>query len=155
MMILNKVDLAGAEQVKKAQAWTHDHFTRLRIVETSYCDAQLEILLAVGRFDPTRTVLDRQALEYAGGAEANCGGTSIEPKGSSTFRTRRTGEQCFVVGKRVDITLEMSGTDASDTDCGHRRGRQYRYEADGRDFHLLHLGGCRKHIRMIKAHSVH
>src|SRR5208282_4305984 len=55
MMILNKVDLAGAEQVKKVRAWIDDHFTRLRMVETSYCDVPPEIVLSVGRFDPART----------------------------------------------------------------------------------------------------
>lgn len=32
MMILNKADLAGPEQVKKARAWIDEHFSRLRIV---------------------------------------------------------------------------------------------------------------------------
>jgi G3E family GTPase len=72
MMILNKVDLAGAEQVKKVRAWIDGHFSRLRIVETSYCDVPLEILLSVGRFDPTQTGLDRQVLEHAGCTDANC-----------------------------------------------------------------------------------
>jgi G3E family GTPase len=72
MMILNKVDLAGPEQVKKVRAWIDDHFSRLRIVETSYCDVPLEILLSVGRFDPTLSGLDRQALEDAGCSDANC-----------------------------------------------------------------------------------
>src|SRR5271169_2841468 len=61
MMILNKVDLAGAAQVKKVRAWIDDHFSRLRIVETSYCDVPLEILLSVGRFDPLgRTLIDKR-----------------------------------------------------------------------------------------------
>jgi G3E family GTPase len=72
MMILNKADLAGEDRVKKVRAWIDDHFNRLRIVETSYCDVPLEILLSVGRFDPTRSGLDRQALEDAGRRDANC-----------------------------------------------------------------------------------
>ena len=71
-MIPNKADLAGAEQVKKARAWIDGHFSRLRIVETSYCDVPLEILLSVGRFDPTRSGLDRQAPEHASCSDANC-----------------------------------------------------------------------------------
>ncbi|MGA2254178.1 MAG: GTP-binding protein [Thermoguttaceae bacterium] len=55
MLILNKVDLAGPEQVAKVKAWLDDHFNRLRVVETNYCDVPNEILLGVGRFDPTRT----------------------------------------------------------------------------------------------------
>src|SRR5208337_3737886 len=55
MLILNKVDLAGPEQVGKVKAWLDKHFNNLRIVETNYCEVPNEILLGVGRFDPTRT----------------------------------------------------------------------------------------------------
>jgi G3E family GTPase len=55
------VDLAGAEQVKKVRAWLDDHFNRLRIVETNYCDVPYEILLGVGRFDPARARLNSHA----------------------------------------------------------------------------------------------
>jgi G3E family GTPase len=72
MMILNKTDLAGAEQVKKVRAWIDDHFSRLRIVETSYCNVPLQILLSVGRFDPTRSNLDLQALEHADCTDPIC-----------------------------------------------------------------------------------
>ncbi|MGA2786374.1 MAG: GTP-binding protein [Verrucomicrobiota bacterium] len=54
MLILNKVDLAGPEQVAKVKAWLDQHFNNLRIVETNYCEVPDEILLGVGRFDPTR-----------------------------------------------------------------------------------------------------
>src|SRR5271170_7058847 len=54
MLILNKVDLAGPEQVAKVHAWLNEHFNRLRIVETNYCEVPYEILLGVGRFDPAR-----------------------------------------------------------------------------------------------------
>jgi G3E family GTPase len=54
MLILNKVDLAGPEQVAKVKAWLDQHFNNLRIVETNYCEVPNEILLGVGRFDPTR-----------------------------------------------------------------------------------------------------
>jgi len=55
MLILNKVDLAGPEQVAKVKAWLDQHFNNLRIVETNYCEVPNEILLGVGRFDPTQT----------------------------------------------------------------------------------------------------
>jgi G3E family GTPase len=55
MLVLNKVDLAGRAQVEKVRAWLDDHFNRLRIVETNYCEVPYEILLGVGRFDPART----------------------------------------------------------------------------------------------------
>jgi len=54
LLILNKADLAGPEQVAKARAWLDEHFSRLRIVETDYCDVPYQILLGVGRFDPAR-----------------------------------------------------------------------------------------------------
>ena len=54
MLILNKVGLAGPEQVKKVRSWLDDHFNRLRIVETDYCEVPYQILLGVGRFDPAR-----------------------------------------------------------------------------------------------------
>ena len=62
--------MAGLEQVKKVRGWIDGHFSRLRVVETSYCDVPLEILLSVRRFDPARTDLDWQALEQAGYAGA-------------------------------------------------------------------------------------
>ena len=55
MLILNKVELAGPEQVGKVKAWLDQHFNNLRIVETNYCEVPNEILLGIGRFDPTRT----------------------------------------------------------------------------------------------------
>src|SRR5208337_717038 len=54
MLILNKVDLAGPEQVEKVRAWLDDHFNRLRIVEANYCEVPYEILLGVGRFNPAQ-----------------------------------------------------------------------------------------------------
>jgi len=54
MVILNKVDLAGPEQIKKVWAWIEECLSRVRIVEASHCDVPLEILLSVGRFDPSR-----------------------------------------------------------------------------------------------------
>jgi len=63
MLILNKVDLAGPEQVAKVRAWLDGHFNRLRIVETSYCEVPNEILLGVGRFDPVRAALNSHPVE--------------------------------------------------------------------------------------------
>jgi G3E family GTPase len=52
MVVLNKVSLAGRAQLSKVRKWLDDHFNRLRIVETDYCEVPFEILLSVGRFDP-------------------------------------------------------------------------------------------------------
>jgi G3E family GTPase len=65
MLILNKVDLAGPEQVAKVHAWLDEHFNRLRIVETNFCSVPYEILLGVGRFDPVRAALNAQSAEQS------------------------------------------------------------------------------------------
>jgi len=65
MLILNKVDLAGPEQVAKVKVWLDDHFNRLRIVETNYCEVPYEILLGVGSFDPARAALNSRAVEHS------------------------------------------------------------------------------------------
>jgi G3E family GTPase len=63
MLILNKVGLAGPEQVTKVRAWLDDRFNRLRIVEANYCEVPNEILLGVGRFDPAQAGLNVRAVE--------------------------------------------------------------------------------------------
>src|SRR5208283_1086520 len=72
MLILNKVGLAGQEQLEKVRAWLDGHFNRLRIVESNHCDVPLEILLSVGHFDPARSNIDGQALEHGGCNDTNC-----------------------------------------------------------------------------------
>src|SRR5271168_2160910 len=62
MLILNKVDLAGPEQLEKARVWLNSNFCRLRIVETNYCEVPYEILLGVGSFDPARAALNSRAV---------------------------------------------------------------------------------------------
>ena len=65
MMILNKVDLAGPEQVAKVHAWIDEHYGRERVVEAVRCDVPLEILLAVGHFDPAAAFDAHNAHEHA------------------------------------------------------------------------------------------
>ena len=71
MLILNKVGLAGPEQVEKVRAWLDDHFNRLRIVETDYCEVPYEILLGVGCFDPARAGLNLHTSEH-GCSDSTC-----------------------------------------------------------------------------------
>ena len=52
MVILNKTDLVGPEHIEVIREWIGHHMQRIRIIETAHCDVPLEILLAVGRFDP-------------------------------------------------------------------------------------------------------
>ena len=53
MLILNKVDLVTREEIDRIKAWLDDRFHRYRLVEACGGDVPLEILLSVGRFDPS------------------------------------------------------------------------------------------------------
>jgi len=86
MLILNKVGLAGPEQVEKVRAWLDDHFNRLRIVETDYCEVPYEILLGVGRFDPARAGLNSHAVEH-GCTDPTCHGDHHGHDHSKVFST--------------------------------------------------------------------
>ena len=54
MLILNKVDLVTPAEIERIKAWLDDRFHRYRLVEACGGDVPLEILLSVGRFDPSR-----------------------------------------------------------------------------------------------------
>ena len=54
MLILNKVDLVAPAEIERIKAWLDDRFHRYRLVQTSHGNVPLEILLSVGRFDPSR-----------------------------------------------------------------------------------------------------
>jgi G3E family GTPase len=87
MLILNKVDLAGPEQVAKVRAWLDEHFNRLRIVETNYCEAPYEILLGVGRFDPAQADhLNSPSVEHSC-ADPTCHDHHHEHDHSKVFST--------------------------------------------------------------------
>ncbi len=86
MLILNKVGLAGQEQVEKVRAWLDDHFNRLRIVETDYCELPYEILLGVGRFDPARAALEAHT-EDQGCTDPACDHEHHLPEHSQVFST--------------------------------------------------------------------
>lgn len=52
LVVLNKTDLVGPEHIEVIKEWVDHHIHRIRIIEATRCDVPLEILLAVGRFDP-------------------------------------------------------------------------------------------------------
>jgi G3E family GTPase len=64
MVVLNKVDLVGPEHVEVAKEWVDHHLHRIRIIEATRCDVPLEILLAVGRFDPAHVVSRHNGQEH-------------------------------------------------------------------------------------------
>lgn len=72
LLILNKVDLAGPDETANVREWLEKSFPRIRIVEASHCDVPLEILLAVGRFDPARGGLEMEAAHEHGCADPAC-----------------------------------------------------------------------------------
>jgi G3E family GTPase len=66
LVILNKVDLVEAAEVEEIKDWIGGYVGGMRVVEATHCDVPLEILLAVGRFDP-----ERQAEGYNGNGAQN------------------------------------------------------------------------------------
>ncbi|MDX1417335.1 MAG: GTP-binding protein [Candidatus Promineifilaceae bacterium] len=62
MVILNKIDLIGPDNVAIIKNWVASHLNRVRIIEADHCDVPLEILLAVGRFDPQNVANLRQEV---------------------------------------------------------------------------------------------
>jgi len=56
LVVLNKVDLVTPAHVEVIREWIGAHLRRIRIVEAVHCNVPLEILLAVGRFDPANMV---------------------------------------------------------------------------------------------------
>jgi len=56
LVILNKVDLVTTTHIEVIKEWIGAHLNRIRIVEAEHCNVPLEILLAVGRFDPANMV---------------------------------------------------------------------------------------------------
>ena len=64
MVVLNKVDLVGPEHIEVIKEWIDHHLKRVRIVESVRCDVPLEILLAVGRFEPGNTAFESNNNEH-------------------------------------------------------------------------------------------
>jgi G3E family GTPase len=61
LVVLNKTDLVGPEHIEVIHEWIGHHMNRIRIIEATRCDVPLEILLAVGRFDPARVIEQYQS----------------------------------------------------------------------------------------------
>ena len=70
LVVLNKTDLVGPDHIEVIRDWIGLHMNRVRIVETSMGDVPLEILLSVGRFDPTQAVSPDQSTAPHGSGSA-------------------------------------------------------------------------------------
>lgn len=66
MVLLNKVDLVGPDHIEVIGEWIGQHLNRIRIVNAVRCEVPLEILLAVGRFDPAHLESQKQNLSTKG-----------------------------------------------------------------------------------------
>lgn len=64
MVILNKVDLVDAAQLQRVRDWINSRMRRVRIVQAVQCNVPIEILLAVGRFDPQQLAQARDAHHH-------------------------------------------------------------------------------------------
>jgi G3E family GTPase len=53
LVVLNKTDLVGPEHIEVIREWIGLHKKPVRIIETTYSDVPLDILLGGDRFDPT------------------------------------------------------------------------------------------------------
>jgi len=67
LVILNKVDLVTPTHVEVIHDWINQQLKRIRVIEATRCDVPLDILLAVGRFDP-ECIIDNSAVH----AESAC-----------------------------------------------------------------------------------
>jgi G3E family GTPase len=71
LVILNKVDLVTPTHIEVIEEWIGQHLNRIRIVEAVHCDVPLEILLAVGRFDPENMVRQTNGINIELGDAAH------------------------------------------------------------------------------------
>jgi len=109
MLILNKASLAGPAQVAKVRAWLDGHFSRLRIVETDYCQVPCQILLGVGRFDPARAALNSPAAEQSSTGPA-CHDDHLAPDHSTVFSTwNYATEQPLALGALRETMRKLPG----------------------------------------------
>jgi G3E family GTPase len=63
MVILNKTDLVGPVHIEVIREWIGQHLNRIRIIEAVRCEVPLEILLAVGHFDPTNVIQESKTTD--------------------------------------------------------------------------------------------
>lgn len=132
MVILNKVDLVDEAELQKVRAGIEKRLLRVRFVEAVNCDVPLEILLSVGRFDPSQLEGEDHHADHAQTfstwsfaterpfslealttmVKRRLPGTIYRCKGivnSEEHPERRAILQ--VVGRRSDVTLEENWGD--------------------------------------------
>ena len=128
LLVLNKRDLAGDDEISRVRSWIDSHLNRVRIVEASHCNVPLEVLLAVGRLDPARQIDSGHIHHDHGGDFARWSYEASEPLSLEAVREMvrhslpRGVYRCKgiinsadapdrrgilqVVGRRFDLTLD-------------------------------------------------
>lgn len=101
MLVLNKVTLAGSEQVQRVRQWIDEQFNRVRIMEADHCNVPLEVLMSVGRFDVSQ--LQRTVPASAASANAACNNLEDKSDHRDAFST-----WTYKSGKPLDLDLLRS-----------------------------------------------
>jgi G3E family GTPase len=84
MVLLNKTDLVDRAQHTKIREWLDKWLHRYRLIHAVRCDVPLEILLSVGRFDPSQMNATHALDETCRGGHCNHDNHHHHP---STFST--------------------------------------------------------------------
>jgi G3E family GTPase len=131
LVILNKVDLVTPTHVEVVREWIGAHLNRIRIVEAVHCDVPLEILLAVGRFDPENMVRQTNNINIELGDAAQEPHSAGEMFETWSFETEQPLD--------LDRLQEMVRRElpASIYRC---KGILYSYEQPGKRFALQIVG---------------
>ena len=72
LLILNKVDLVGRDQIERIKAWLDEHFHRYRIIEAKHGEVPLAILLSAGPFDAAQWEPGSRDHEQHACQDPNC-----------------------------------------------------------------------------------
>ena len=70
LVILNKVDLVDASAIEKIKNWLDENFHRYRLVEARHGEVPLEILISIGRYDPS--ILEKESDSHDECRDPNC-----------------------------------------------------------------------------------
>ncbi|MCL4860512.1 MAG: GTP-binding protein [Caldilineaceae bacterium] len=62
IVVINKVDLVAPDELAELKSWIRRILPAARMVETTHCDAPLELLIGVGNFDLAR-IADKAPLD--------------------------------------------------------------------------------------------
>ncbi len=126
LVILNKVDLVTPTHVEVIHDWINQQLTRIRVIEATRCDVPLDILLAVGRFDPER-MIDKSseraatAREHGGTGHAHVAGDMFETWSFNSDRPFSLEALTHMVRRELPASVyRCKGVVYVDTDPDHR-----------------------------------